>query len=313
MTMVATSSPSIDGPDQLAGGVLSALQRRRKQGRIGGALRGLVGAAVTFGVWPIIKWPLRLRDLAATERHQFWHLYEWIRLQGGYPQADLEPLRRAVEKVRFRLSLWLVSLIAVVGVAAFFGWVGAPAGLSLRDYGLVTYGGGQLAGSVVPASIAWRMYLAWTIGMSLAYGLHWVAVQLHGRDVRRVARALNAITAREGLAAVKLPPVGVGIGLGWIAAAAVLWLFGACWGVPFALAGAAHQRLAERSVPRLREQMAETLRTMLLIRRPGMRIPTAVTLTRKCGNPQCGARVLQVANFCPRCGTRMDGTVNQVA
>ena len=186
----------------------------------------------------------------------------------------------------------------------------APAGLGLRDYVMVTYGGGQLAGSSVPGSIAWRMHLAWTIGLSIAYGLHWLAVQLYARDVRRVARAFNAITTREGMGSVKLPPLGVGISLGWLAAGAALWLFGAWWGVGLALAGAAHQRLAERSVPRLREQMAETLRTILLIRRPGM--PMA-GLRPKCGNPKCGARVPPVANFCPRCGTRVDGTVNQVA
>lgn len=311
MTMTNAAIPT-DGPDRLAGAVLADLQRRMKRVRVGGAVRGAVLAGLTFGIWPLIAWPRRLRDQAKSERQQLWHLYEWIRLRGGYPESELKPLKRAAEGVGFRLSLWLVALIVIGLVASFFGRIGSEVGLDLRDFIRVTYQYGKRAPPVGLDQVrAMAMNRAWIVGLAFAYGLHWVHVQLYCADLRRFARVLNSISRREGVAAVRLPRLGIGFGLGWMVAGMVLWWLGAGWGIPLALAGVAHQRLAQTAGPRMRAELAETLRSMLLIRRPAMQVPALVQPSQRCANPKCGARIPAFANFCPRCGTSLHGTVNQ--
>ncbi|HWP39791.1 MAG TPA: zinc ribbon domain-containing protein, partial [Tepidisphaeraceae bacterium] len=75
-------------------------------------------------------------------------------------------------------------------------------------------------------------------------------------------------------------------------------------GLALMLAAGAHRRYTNRSSVRIRAELAERLRGMLLQRRPMMQVPRPISVMRTCIRPNCRAKIPTVANYCPRCGTR---------
>jgi hypothetical protein len=88
---------------------------------------------------------------------------------------------------------------------------------------------------------------------------------------------------------------------------------GAYWGVPLMLAGAVQRRYISRTSARVRAEAADRVRTILLLRRPVMRVPPFARPTILCRTPNCRAPIPMLANFCARCGARAGRVMSDVA
>jgi hypothetical protein len=161
------------------------------------------------------------------------------------------------------------------------------------------------------------LQIVWALGLSAAYFCQWLQVQLHARSVRKLLDVFNEVVIDEALAPVFLEPVGFAVGLLWLSAGVLLIALGAPWGVCFMLAGGVQSRYTRRVSPRLRAQLAQRVRDMMLLRRASPAPPAPAdgrgyTRTR-CETPGCRIPLPASAKFCPRCGARSAGPVDQVA
>jgi hypothetical protein len=288
-------------PDRLGAALLQSLARPVEGGGSWGVVRTIFLSIVTLGLLPLISWPRRFRDLVMMEQQQFWHLAEWLRLRNGGEEA--QRLRKLAERMRFRWELWALSLLCIGGIIFVFAsqlhW-----GLTLRDVLASTYGfgRGRHGDTGLPYDVAQRMFAAWTVGLFLAYMIHWVQIQWRALDVERFVRQYNRLALMEGLRAIDVPRVGWGGRPLWMAGAVLLVLFGALWGIPLMLAGAVQRNYAGQAVPRVREGLAHGVRDMLVGRRPAEAVPVPVRLLQRCGTERCAAPLPYGAKYCPRCG-----------
>ncbi len=297
---VEISQPPV--PDRLAGALLKHLQRRHHQVEIGGAGRALLGALLTFGLWPLIQWPRRLRDFVVIQQMQGGHLVDWMQEAVGAEAS--ESLRIAVDRVRFRTWLWVLSLVAAGIMVTDFAVHIDRYGMAFGDI-LATTWGYERSPQTAGGPVQW-LHLVWGGGLAAAYLLHWLQVKLHARDMRRVIAAFNDLAQREQLATV--PPVTAHYRLVsmWTVGMVLLCLLEAWWGVAMMLAGSVQRELVNRSMPQVRLELSNTLRAMLHRRQPSMHIPTPVRMTRPCPNARCTHQVPADAGFCPRCGSPMN-------
>lgn len=294
------SQPSV--PDRLAGALLRHLHRRHRQVEIGGAGRALLGAVLTFGLWPMIRWPRRFRDFVVIQQMQAAHLADWMSEAVGAETA--KPLRAAADRVRFRNWLWVLSLIAAGAMIADFAVHIDRYSLTFGHIITITWGYDRATQAT--GGIDQRLHLIWLAGLSAAYLLHFAQVKLHARDMRRVIDAFNDLTRREQLAMVVPAAARYRLISPWTVGMLLLGVAGAWWGVAMMLAGGAQRAYTSRTTPATRRSLAEALRTMLLLRRPDMRVPTTVWMTRRCPNERCGHHAPADADFCPRCGSPMN-------
>ena len=305
----AGSAPeALVAPDHLAGGVLRSLSRSFRGHYSWGVVSTFVIAIFSFGVAPLVRWTQNLNRYVRLERTQFWHLAEWLRLQTAHPDAQRLP--EEAESIRWRGAL----------AAASWVWLGA----------VVVFVIARLWNSELPGRALWHstwaarvvpryddarpdIHLAWVVGLSVAYALHWLQMQLHGGDVRRFIGKINNVLQWEGVAPLSVPEVGIGFSPLWVLGAVGMCSAGAYWGVPLMLAGAVQRRYISRTSARVRAEAADRVRTILLLRRPVMRVPPFARPTILCRTPNCRAPIPMLANFCARCGARAGTVMSDVA
>ena len=222
----------------------------------------MIGGFVSFGLLPIITWPSRFRAYVAYEQQQFWHLAEWLRLNSKHPDAP--KLREAADDLRFRGDLQLLSNLAVGFVAIIFFTQLQHFFRPFAELLLCTYRFPHQNWRQLDSSLPGKIFTTWTIGLSVAYVLHWIQVQRYAASVRNFIEKFNAIAASEGLTPVRPQMPGVGLRPMWVAGAVVLCGLGAFWAIPMMLAGAAHQRMTRIASRVNRAAMAHRLRAMLL-------------------------------------------------
>ncbi len=303
--------------------------------------RGFFAALFTFGLLPILSWSTFFDRFAIAERQQLWHFCQWLRLRTGNP--DLDPLikranvlgRRPVLRVLTNLLAIGTIVITTLRLHAFIDdparSAAAPLNHSwLRMLIVATWQHGQMA--IYPihwlsriryapfvslpvinelASIA----LLWNIGLSLAYISHWLRVQLHGNDVRRLIDQLNIAAPNEALLISPIRPAGVGFGWGlpWLIAAGGLMAAGGIWGLPMAIAGCVHRRYIRRISVGNRLALAGWMRQLLLQQRPVVDVPVPYYLRRLCQRAGCRAAASPTARFCRRCGEALQPVLDRVA
>lgn len=292
MTVAPVDISPTSMPDRLAGALLRNLHRQPSQVRIGSAARATLELLLTFGLWPLIRWPRRLRDVTVIQRMQFEHLSDW--LAGQYHPDQLAPLHDAIERIRFRVWLWVGSIIAIgIGLGELIEMRHLPQP-GLR--GLI--------------ALFWRQAdpdfaHVWNWSLAFAYLLHWLQVKLHARDVQRAIAAFNALTHPHRLAPVSPARASYRLFSWWTVAAVLFAMAGAWWGIAAMLAGATQRNYTGFAVPAMRRSLADRLRELLRLHRPHMEIPTPVWMTQRCPNKLCGHTVPPHARFCPRCGSPM--------
>jgi hypothetical protein len=299
-------------PDYLAGAVLSGLARPMHGALSWSAIKTWVLGIVSFGFLPILAWQVRFRDYIAYEQQQYWHLVEWLRTKSRSAAAG--ELRGEAEKLRFRFDLRLLATLCVafVGVVFFSQiWLFNRPLRALVDF---TYGNyGYRYSQYWTRAPAGRMYVAWVVGLTAAYALHWVQVQLHARALRRFIERYNAVAQGEGLRPVTVEMPGVGLRLVWIIGAVACCFLHAFWGVAMMMAGAAQRRMVRQVSTATRAQLAHGLRGMVLARGDAGDAPLPVYLRRTCSNGLCRAGLKETAVYCPRCGTRAAPPVHSIA
>ncbi len=296
------------GPDHLAGGVLRSLSRSFRGHYSWGVVATLVIGFLSFGVLPLLRWTQNFHRYVRLERQQFWHLAEWVRIQTGHPDAATLP--EEAEKLRWRGLLAATAWLWLAAVVAFFAiqlWDAPSPGHTLFSS---TFG------------VRWRatsdvfrpdLFVAWTIGLFIAYALHWLGVQLHAGDVRRFIQKFNRVAQWEGVEPLSRPRVGFGAHPLWLLGALAMLMAGGIWGLPLMLAGAVQRRYISRTSALVRAEAADRVRTILLLRRPVLRVPQFARASILCRGERCRAPIPLPANFCTRCGARAGTVIGDVA
>lgn len=303
----ALTAEALVGPDHLAGGVLRSLSRNFRGHFSWGVVTTFVLGLASLGVLPLLQWTRNLWQYVRLERQQLWHLAEWLRLQTAHPDAATLP--EEANQIRWRGVLAAAAWVWIGAIVIFFAaqlWHAPLAALTMFDSTLGARGG-------TARFYRQDLYLAWTIALSVAYALHWLQVQLHAGDVRRFVEKFNRVAAWEGVAPLTRPHLGVGAQPLWMFGAAGMVMAGAVWGVPLMLAGAVQRRYISRTSNRVRAEAADRVRTILLLRRPVLRVPPFARSAVLCRVERCRAPIPLLANFCARCGARAGTVIADVA
>ncbi len=263
-------------PDHLSTAVLHSLSRP-VYGLAWGPLKSLILGGITFGILPLIAWPKKFARFVTAEQQQLWHLVEWLRIRTGEDEAG--KLRDPLRGVGPVPTLWIVPLIMLIILAVnFLPWL-RPPGFGLPRILSATY-----LFNIARPEMIWhgrwahwplvsRLHVIWVACLSIAYASHWLHVQQHAADVNRLVRRLNLIFAKQHIAPVGIPGLGIGLRPLWIGAAIVGVLFGAWWAIPAALAGAVHKRYIERTSSRIRAELSGRVQMLLQRQRPDIDVP----------------------------------------
>ena len=135
---------------------------------------GFLGAFMTFGIGPLVVWSMRLHDL--TKRHEliFGELLQWLSARHSQPQ--LASLKAAINRLRFRSGLCVLAMLTVLLTAMRVHQVMpiSRPGHSKMWMNLYLPDSANIAG--FQGLLDTR--IAWALGLSFAYGLHWFSVRL---------------------------------------------------------------------------------------------------------------------------------------
>ena len=292
--------PARAGADDLAQTLLQGLERPDGRLKPPGAVGSLATAFVSLGALPVLLWHDRFREFVDEERQHLRRFADWLRLHSARPEtADL---RVAGDDLGCRPLLLALSVLSVVVVVVLFAShliEGRPLVEQVLGY---TYGFDDDGRWTTPLTDAQRLFAAWSIGLSAAYLFHWVQVQGHAADVRRYVRHANRVLRAEGMPRVPMPRLGLGLGLLWLAGAALLTTTGAWWGLALALTGAAQQRYMREESVRVRRALAARVREMARLPDAPGGASSAGGGRRRCPHVRCLAALPPRARFCPRCG-----------
>lgn len=288
--------------DEFAATIVQNLTRPLAQRYEWGALRTIVWSLLSFGVAPAVVWSLRFRDYVAAERRQMEQVAEWLRFHSIHAESGL--LRNAAEELAPRpllASLPIAVLLAVVGLFVRH-FAEAGGGFELARLLHLTYWYAEHPEQVYIRDFghAPRLFALWTFGLAAVYSWLWLQVRLHESDLRKFLGRVNRLAIAEGLAPVSLPRRRGGNRLGWVVGAVFLPVVGAYWGVLAMLAGAAQKRYVTSTGPRVREVLANRVRTMMP-RNPAALL-SAPPASARCPRERCKAPLGAGARFCQRCG-----------
>jgi hypothetical protein len=156
--------------------------------------------------------------------------------------------------------------------------------------------------------------MLFTFAICAAAVTQWSHLAWHQQNVERYVRWFNHLASRQGIDEVPLPKLELGLHPVWIIAGVGLAACGgALWAIPVMLAAGAHRRYIIGTSAQTRAILAERVRSILLQRRPIMRLPQPLIVMRQCVRPNCRSPLASAAMFCPRCGTPAARAMNVVA
>ena len=205
--------------------------------------------------------------------------------------------------------LWIVPLLLALFVIGVYAIEFNNTGLDLDatcwtpPIALGLRGGCAAAIPAVPSHAGraeQRLYLIWCGGLSIAYLCHFVQVRSHRADVERFLARFR-LTSDPGSRDMTSMPSGPLLNPLLIAAAIAFIHYGAWWGIPMLLAGAAQKRYTFTTSRIVRTKLARELGRM-----QGSET-LAMEFVRRCAVPRCQSLLPPQAVFCPRCGTRVTG------
>jgi hypothetical protein len=258
-----------------------------------GTFKTVVLGLVTFGFLPLLLSRRRWLQQMEIERHLVSDALDVLPLSA----SEINDLRRDSARLNqqwFAAVLIGLSLVAVIWF--FLLWLGQE-NFSIPVLLASTYKfHPRMLGNYYP----WKrdLYIAWTLGLSLAYLAQWAAVQWHVTRMQHLAKKLNPLLQTRGRAPIPMPQIGVGVSVRSIIGAAVMVLLGALWGIPMMLMAAAQRQYARRTAPQWRAAFSQPLPLIPLAGSPMTRAPI-------CPNPRCQKSLPPSAAFCPRCGQKI--------
>jgi hypothetical protein len=300
--------PNLTDTRESAEVLVRDLERTDRSLRPWGAVFSSIVGFFSLGALPVLLWHDRFREFVADERRQLGRFATWMREHSSQPESI--DLRHSSEDLGTRPVLSLMLLVCVVGVIALFGVqlsnVGND-GLIINRVLSWTYHFQPPRHWHPPASAAQKIHLLWILGFSLAYLFHFLQVQAHVSDVRRLVKQANRVLTASALHAVPQPKP-LEIGFLWIIAGVFFATRGAWWGIPLALCGAAQQQYMRTESLKIRRVLAARIREIAQL--PALK--SERTVARRCAHVRCLASLPPGARFCPRCGHDSDGGVTHV-
>lgn len=257
-----------------------------------GVVKTLVLGVLSFGLLPLLV--MRYRWIHQTELEKQWMDGLMNRPASSSntvakPNRKSDTLAQCAKAATTQRLAWIV-IGGAVGVMAWFfiQWLGHET-FSLTTLLASTY---QFNPRHIGPPPLWRshLFLAWTLGLSLAYAAHWVAVQWH---VTRMREFLAALPSRASHPQPPAPDVGLGLSPRWILGAVVMVLFGGYWGIFMMMAGGVQRQYARRCAMQWRKALGQPTPQ-------GMLAGGAV-----CPNNFCRKELPPHAAYCPRCGWKI--------
>jgi hypothetical protein len=275
-----------------------------------GVIFTTIVAGLTFGILPALVWPERFRKLAAAEAERMHDVISWARAWGA-PPAQISTLQTAGRRIEASTILSVVPIALAAFVAVTLLVQGYGSGTTWDHLADLTYrfhdysrqfiqherqgwSSPTLDGSnpLEQLSRAVSLHALWCVLLSVAYLAHWAQVGAHRANVRRFVRALNTTMETRGMMPIRLRE---GTATFWplaVVAAFLLVQWGAWWGIPMLLAGAAQRRYILTTSQALQVQLNQ---------RMAVDLPRA-TVARRCQAEGCRAMLPLPAKFCPQCG-----------
>lgn len=278
---------------------------------------------ISFGLLPLLLWPMRWAEFLDAERHDLLDLSAWWRSR--VDATDAAKLDKITRRFRPRPILMVLPWLAVGFNVVFMAklitngdsfsqlWE-LTIGHTVQPTKIFYYGGQQISArgswettypdrsgfpelNWVPDNSKFESHLygAWITTLCLAYFCQWYAVRSHAMAVHSLVKWTNKLARDNRLARIKDDSKKIGLSLFWIVLAVGLCSHDAWWSIPMVFAGAFQRRYSMQSSPALRVALAGQARDGLVMV-PGVG-------NRFCVVGHCGARLPAPARFCPRCGT----------
>ena len=290
--------------DHLATSVMRSLSRTQHDRFSLSPMRAALLGVLTFGLVPLWQLRKQFRNYVAMEKQQLWHLAEWLRNRRGGEHA--QAVADAVTTIQWRRGLSAIGTASLVAVMVGLIYL-LRSGHSYRE--LI-----RLAFDEHATRRELSMFLAWNVLLFIGFASHWLQIRLHVNDLQRVAQRMNELAKRENVAPIAIPRMELQNLTPWIIAAIVMAFFGGIWAVPMALAAASQRTYVNDVSSRLRTELLERLRAMMMQNRPAVAMPTYTIHGRRCGNDLCRALLPVGAEYCPRCGSAATpGKLHEVA
>jgi hypothetical protein len=275
-------------------------------------------------VLPLIQLPWKFREFINAEHNQMWHFAEWLRLQ--FPSPDSERFQDAVSKLRFRKSIWVMSLVLATCAVAW-AWhdlvplarrpvvlleplgpvVQLPSLVPVTPRFLFSFTA-RLPAVVRQFATVPRVLIAAEGFMLLLIAAHllslWQVLQ-HTADMRNIAGLFEKVAKKHNLEPVPPPRRQHGVDVVWFGCAVTMVVLGAWWAMPMMLAAAAQARYITGEGRRFRLALSARAYNLLAERRPVIYVPMPQALRGKCPRENCNGTVRGGETFCPVCGTRV--------
>lgn len=310
-TYAPVALPTVAGPRRGCE-VLDDLRARPTGSTPPGVVSAVVWAAATVGIAPGVLWPVRFKQAADAEGKTLRCLADWA--GSRVSPAEARELKQFAGRVRFAPILFTLGLAGALVAALAVAWglthTGGPQAPFSRLMGLTFGFFWPKFHHVTAGRDAWAVaYAVWTAGLLTAYVSHLVQVHLYAHRVRQYLDALNRVLVDQGAPPAYLRTIGWGFAPLWVIAAVVMLAFGGIWAIPLAVAGATDRRYRRKASPKLRANLAERVRTLLLHEPTyAADAPAAIATQRAavslCQMPGCGRPMRSGTKFCPRCGSR---------
>jgi hypothetical protein len=292
--------------DHLAASVLRSLARSFRDQFSLSAGQASINGLLTFGLLPLWRLSGQFRNYIVFERQQFWHVAEWLRVRRG--GDDAIAMHDAIRKLKPGAFL---NIGKFLGTFVFIATVFADLG---NRFNLSRVIGETYRVNWLRYGVDEPIWCAWVIGLGFAFFMHLIQVALHRRRVERVVDRFNRVATREGVSPIDTPDFDFGLNTGWLLGPGLLvWLGGALWAIPMALAGASQRRYINRTATRVRAEMLDRVRTMIAQQRPAVAVPNYVIHGRRCDQPRCQAPLKAGSRYCSRCGLATTGTMSELA
>jgi hypothetical protein len=277
---------------------------------------------ISFGLLPMILWPMRWASFVDGERKDLLDLMaRWRSRVAAGDARQLDKLARRLRPQPMLMVLpWLMAgfIGMLMGVLIAGGdrtsdiahltfvhiqplhfdssWTNLPHG-NLRFSNASQFSDEPATGQDLRWQITDHLFSIWAWGLLFAYAVHWYAIRSHARAIHSLVNWSNRLATANGLPLVRNEALNTGLGAMWIILAVVLCFTNAWWGIPLALGGAMQRRYTRIDSIRIRSALGCQLREGFAM------VPAIAPTSRFCGSANCGARLPDVANFCPRCGS----------
>jgi hypothetical protein len=249
---------------------------------------GILGF-LTLGLLPLFRMRKQFRDVIRFERQEMWYFSEFLRARGQSAQA--QAIAESSHRLRYRGALDFLGNLCIVAIILVFAKCmdGRYNIDRLLDRTFLFVG----RPAYVNAPTILLPYIAWNVGLAIAYLLHFAQVQLHARGLKRALASMRPAG----------PPQDEG-DYRWPIVAVLLGAMGGIWAFFMAVAGGTQRRYVNVISAGSRAAMLQRVHEV-----SDNHHPAAATILSyrvhgpRCQNPLCRAMLPSDARFCPRCGT----------